>query len=94
MSKFAQLVLIPAVTSPQKPIPTQRRTPVMLARYYTPCGYCSHPVLKGQPIFRMESGKWAHVHDANDKDIMNRGGKLVGEAMLKEQGVEPFISLE
>lgn len=86
MSQFTQLVLVPEVTSPQKPIPTQRRTPVMLARYHTECGFCSHPLLKGQPIYRMDCGKWAHVHDANDKDIARRGAQLVGEAMLKKTG--------
>ena len=38
----------------------------------------------------MESGRWAHVHDVNDKDIMNRGGKLVDEAMLEEQSVKGY----
>ena len=88
--KVVQLSLIPAVTSSQKPIPPQHQIPVILAKYYTPCGFCRQPILKGQPIYRMESGRWADVHDVNDKDIMNRGGKLVDEAMLEEQSVKGY----
>ncbi len=86
--KYAQLSLIPEVTSPQKPIPTQRQIPVILAKYHQEtCGFrCGDPIRIGDPIYRMDCGRWAHTHDVNDKDIARRGAQLVGEAALKKTG--------
>ena len=88
MSQFTQLVLIPEVTSPQKPIPPQHQIPVILAKYHQKtCGFkCGLPIRIGEPIYRMNCGKWAHTHDVNDNDIFERGAKLLSEAIRKEQG--------
>jgi len=83
MSQFTQLVLVPEVTSPP-----QRKIPVILAKYHQKtCGFkCGLPIRVGEPIYRMDCGKWAHTRDVNDLDIARRGARLLGEAMLKKTG--------
>lgn len=85
--KVVQLSLMPEATSPQKPIPPQHQAPVILARYHQKtCGLkCGHPIRIGDPIYRMDCGKWAHTQDVNNKDIFNRGVKL-----LESMAPEPF----
>ena len=67
--------------------PKQRQAPVILARRKSTCGFrCGHPIRIGDPITVLANGRWVHVHDVNDKDIAERGARLVGEALLEKTG--------
>ena len=70
--------------------PKKRQAPVILARRRTACGYrCGRDIRIGEPIFRLESGRWAHTDDAgvpSSSQIAQRGATLLGEALLKKTG--------
>ncbi len=67
--------------------PKKRQAPVILARRRTACGYrCGHDIRIGEPIFPLESGRWAHTHDARDSSIVRRGAQLLGEKLLEKTG--------